>query len=260
MKGVLIVIDSKDMNSSSVSTSNFTISYQNNPILNRIKSYFIKSVSVPNVEYNIHGNYVTEPANNLLYIESSGGGLQSVITIPIGQYTLAQLITAITGSATGVSLGLAITQDPNTGLLTITSTAVGGIKIYSRSSTPSSTLSPNIGITTQTAAFSASIVSNGMPALSGNQNIYIGSVKMASGTTLIDSRFNNLTVISTIPVNVPFGEVIHYETFDYVKDTIESDQYLNLREIDIRLYNDYGAILDLHGEPFTMIIKAFYEP
>lgn len=260
MKSVLIVIDSKDRTTNSRSTSDFNIIYQNNSILNRIKSYFIKSVSVPNVEYNIHDTYVNEPANNLLYVASSGGGLRPVITIPVGQYTLAQLITAITSSATGVALGLAITQDPVTYKLTITSTAVGGIKIYSVDSTPSSTLSPSLGISTQTASFSSSITSNGLPDLAGNQNIYIGSIKMSSGTTLIDSRFNNLKVITTIPVDVPFGDVVHYETFDYVKDTIEADRYLNFGDIDIRLYNDFGQVLDLQGLEFTMIIKAFYDP
>jgi hypothetical protein len=265
MNSVLIIVDSKDRVSYSPSTSDFVLNFQNNPILNRVHSFFVKSVSVPNVEYNIHGTYQFEPANNLLYIETSGGGLQAVITVPVGQYSLAQLITVLQNSATGVAVGLTIVQDPNTGKLTFNSTAPGGIKIYARGdpaiSPLNSTLAPNLGILSTNAAFSSSIVAAGLPSLQGNQNIYVSSVKLSGGgTSLIDSRINNLQSITTVPCDVPFGEVIHYETSEYEKDYIKAAGYLNLRELDIKLYNDYGEILNLQGEPFTMIIKAFYDP
>ena len=263
MNSVLVVIDSKDRSSYSLSTNDFNINYPNNQILTRIKSFFVKSVTVPNVEYNIHDTYqnggtILEPANNLLYIETFGGGLQPVITVPIGQYSLVQLINEIKNSPTGLAVGLNIVQDPVTFKLTFTSTSPGGIKIYSY--VDNSTIAPNIGILQTTPIFSASIISDGLPSLAGNQNVYIGSAALASGTSLIDARFNNLQVITTIPMNQNFGDVVHYETFDYVKDTIDVNGYLNLRNIDIKLYNDYGASLDLKGEPFTMIIKAYYDP
>ncbi len=258
---LLLVVDSKDRTTNSNSTSDFSLNYSNNTTLTRIKSFFVKSFSCPNVEYNIHGTYSLEAANNLLYIETSGGGLQPVITITPGNYTIAQLITAITGSATGVAVGLGITQSATTGKLTFTATAPGGIKIYSVTSSPSSTLSPNLGVTTQTAAFSASIVADGLPFLAGNQNIYISSIKLSGGNScLVDSRIGNLQVITTIPVDVAYGSYIHYETQQYEADMIEANGYFNLTNIDIKLYGDYGQLLDLQGLPCVLILKCYYDP
>lgn len=256
---VLVVVDSKDKSTNSSSTSDFNIYYSNNQVLTRIKSFFIKSVSVPNVEYNIHAAYTLEPANNLLYIETSGGGLQPVITITPANYSISQLITALTGSATGLAVGLGITQSATTGKLTFTATSPGGIKLYNLAS--GSTLAPNLGITTTTAAFSASIVADGLPFLAGNQNIYISSIKLSGGcSSLIDSRIGNLQVINVIPVDQAYGSVVHYECQQYEADMIESSTYFNLREIDIKLYGDYGQLLDLQGLPFTMILKCYYDP
>jgi hypothetical protein len=131
MNSVLIVIDSKDMDDNSPSSSDFTLNFKNNFILDKCHSMFVKSVSVANVEYNIHDDYIglsNEPANNNLYIATLGG-LQPVINIPIGQYSLTQLITAIQNSTTGLAVGLTIVEDPITYKLTFNSTIAGGIII-----------------------------------------------------------------------------------------------------------------------------------
>ncbi len=264
MNSVLIIIDSKDMVPSLTSTSsNFTLRFKNNAILDKIHSYFVKSVSIANVEYNIHDTYDSEPANNLLYIETSGGGLQPVITIPVGQYTLAQLITAIQNSATGLAVGLTIVQDPNTGKLTFNSTAPGGIKIYAKDDVAiaplNSTLAQNLGILITSSTFSSSIVADGLSSLQGNQNVYIGCKQLSGGTSLIDARVGNLQIITTVGIDQPFGQIVHYETSDYEKDFVKAPGYFNAKELDIRLYGDFGQILNLQGIPFTMIIKAFYD-
>ncbi len=261
---VLVVVDSKDMSANSSSTSDFAIYYANNQILTRIKSFFVKSVSVPNVEYNIHGTYSLEPSNNILQIETTDAVpitptiTVTTITVTPGQYTLAQLITAITGSAGGVTLGLGITQSALTGKLTFTTTNVNGMKIYNYAA--GSTIAPNLGISTTTAAYSASVLADGLPFLAGNQNIYISSKALASTSSLIDARIGNLQVITTVPVDVAYGSYIHYETEDYEKDMLEAYGYFNLREIDVKLYGDFGQLLDLQGLPFTMILKCYYDP
>lgn len=261
MDSVLIVIDSKDRSSPTDTSSNFTLNYKNNSRLSRITSFFVKSVTFPNVEYNIHNTYKSEPANNVLYIETIGG-LQAPIIIPIGQYTISQLITALQTSATGVTIGLTVIQDPITNKLTFNTTSPGGVKIYARndSSPTNSTLAPNVGILSTSPIFSSSIVAEGLPSLSGNQNIYILSDKLSgSGAQLVDARLGNVQAIATIPVNVPFGENVHNEPD---KDLITSSDgfYFNLDSIDIKLFGDYGQILDLQGENFTMILKAYYDP
>jgi len=140
--------------------------------------------------------------------------------------------------ATGLAVGLSIVQDPVTYKLTFNSTSVGGIKIYASNDTAisplNSTLAPQIGIISTNSVFSNSIVAGGLPSLQGNQNVYISSVRLSGGTSLIDSRLNNLQVITTVGMNQPYGQVVHYETPDYEVDYIKAPGYLNLREIDIR--------------------------
>jgi len=253
MASILIYINSDDRTPESKSTSDFTVSFGNNNKLSRVRNFFIKSISVPNVSYNV---YVASPEYNVpevnVFTYSSGS-----ITVTPGFYNMTQLISAIVSDPLAVADGMAITVNPITGFLTFTTTSpVSYLNLVDGNS-----MARLLGINISSVVPGLSYTATNLPDLSGINNLFISSNALSgSGTQMIQLRTNKPYIID-IPINdAQHGFYLNYETQHFELDEIAASAYFNLNTVDIQLYGPYGRLIDLHGLPFNMTIRAFYDP
>ena len=253
MASVLIYISSNDRTIESKSTSDFIVSYANNSKLNRVSNFYVKSMSIPNVSDNIYtaSNINSVPGNNV-FTYSSGS-----ITITPGFYNITQLITAITSNATAIADGMAITVSPTTGMLTFTTT--NSVSFYNLQD--GNSMATILGIATSSSAPGTSFTADNLPDLSGINNIFVSSIALAGNSMRMIQGKENKPYIIDLPINdTSHGAYLNYETNHFELDGTSADSYFNLSSIDIQIYDPLGRIIDLHGLPFNMTIRAFYDP
>ena len=77
----------------STSTSDFVVNYKNSSSIQSVKRISIKTVSIPNVFYNVN-----QWKNTFNY--KIAGALQTPITVAIGQYTIDEYKTALVAAGT----------------------------------------------------------------------------------------------------------------------------------------------------------------
>ena len=253
MASILIYINSDERTPESKSTSDFTVSFGNNNKLSRVRNFFIKSISIPNVSYNV---YVASPEYNVpkvnVFTYSSGS-----ITVAPGFYNMTQLITAITSNALAIADGMSISVNPFTGMLTFTTT--NPVSYFNL--TGGNSMARLLGIDISSVAPGLSFTATNLPDLSGINNVFVSSNALSgSATQMIQLRTNKPYIID-IPINnAQHGFYLNYETQHFELDEISASSYFNLNTIDIQLYGPYGRLIDLHGLPFNMTIRAFYDP
>jgi len=252
MASILIYISSDDRTPESNSTSDFIVNYGNNSKLSRVRNLYIKSLSVPNVSYNIYPASPLNgvPANNV-FTYSSGS-----ITITPGQYSMAQLITAITADAIAVADNMAITVNALTGMLTFTTTPA----VTYLSDAAGNLMANILGITASSTA-TTSFTAQGLPDLSGINNVFVSSVALSGQTMQMIQQKLSKPYIIDVPINeAPYGSYLNYESQHYELDEITGSGYFNLNTIDIQLYDPKGRIIDLHSLEFNITIRAYYDP
>jgi len=253
MASVLIYINSDDRTPESKSTSDFMVSYGNNNKLSRVRNFFIKSISIPNVSYNV---YLASPEYNVpevnVFTYSSGS-----ITVTPGFYNMTQLINAIVSDPLAIADGMSITVNPITGMLTFTTTSpVSYFNLDDGNS-----MARLLGIDISSVAPGLSFTANNLPDLSGINNVFVSSNALSGSATQMIQLKTNKPYVIDIPINeAAHGFYLNYETQHYELDEIAASAYFNLNTVDIQLYGPYGRLIDLHGLPFNMTIRAFYDP
>ncbi len=239
----LLRINSGSRSANSASTSDFTVNYPNVQVLAKIVSIVVKHVSFPNVFYNINSS------NNEFKYTVNASPVQT-ITVPEGEYTLAQLISYIEG-IWGAGIAGTITQDPQTFKLTFASD-------YSIVLIESSLL-PVLGVPTGGIGEPSPYTAPFTPQLQGVQHVHIASKVLSKGNNFIEANTRQeVPIVAMIPNDVPFGAVKHYETKHEQLDVINYESEVNLQSIDIKLFDGKGNLLDLQGEDCTIILKVYY--
>lgn len=245
----------------SESNSNFTQCYNNITANEGVTRCVMKSCDIPNVFYNIDDkgyNFANTGNNMLTYTDSLNTSV--TFTINRGQYTLAQLLTAINlffYSAYSPSGSVSLYLDPITQKIQIINTSGQsfGISI-------SSTIAPYLGMLSAVPWTTASLVYfDGFPNLAGIQEVYITSQKISDGSNMIVASNTMYPVILNVQISVPFGAFQHYETNHPEIDDIEYasiSQGTSIRQVDIQLRDRFGNILDLGGLPFNLIMKIYH--
>ena len=240
-----IVINSAYKTSDSRSTSDFTYN-----IGSSLETDFvtIKSVSIPHIEYNVNN------AKNKLRISS--GGVVYDLTIPIGQYTISQLITELqTQIISSIGGTCVITLDPVTQKLNFQTSA--GMKVSSLKSV--SSLSKYLGIAYGTSYYPLSDSVNfnavGIPALQGPNNYYLASSVLSQGYASILTNGQRVPIILPIPIDVEYGQIQQYESNDTDLNTKQFSRPQNVQNIDIKIYDDDLNIVDLQGQDIEVILK-----
>jgi len=231
-------------------SSNFRLDFNMNiPDLIKVHSIVMKSCSIPNTQYNINSN------NNSFEFLIGGGPTPTPtsIFVPVGNYTIDELINELTGSGAGIFYGMQIVIEFPSGKLNFTFNTTVQLLNAEQGNSMANVLGLllNSGpITTYTA--------DSLPNLTGLQNIYIVSQTLSGGTGMIDSTLNQLPVFGHVNMNVPFGQYLHYTTNEEQQDEVFFPSDRTIGEVDLSLYNDRGQIIDLQGLDWSMIAKIYY--
>lgn len=246
----LIRISSEDKNSASTSNSDFEIDLpKDGGTINRVAGIAVKSISCPNIFYNVN------LFNNSWSMSNNAGGAFT-LTIAVGQYTLAEFITAMEAKMladTGVAL--VITSDAATGIQTWTFGADTVWEIFLSGSTGAGL----IGLTADVTSGATSVLTlNAPPNLTGETELYVYSRTLASGQLIEpDGVFN---VVDVLPLNVAYGGVAYLEDIDEGLHNVAYSSLESFKKIDIRLRNRAGDLLVLPDNfNFSMLIKIYYE-
>ena len=217
----------------------------------RIKRISLRSLIMANTSYNINA------FNNVLVVVDSAPA-DITLTITPGQYTLAQLITALEAAyAASAGLGvLTITEGANTNILTFTNTITMGL--YNHRDRPASTMSNSLGIFTTTAN-QASNTADSHPLLAGLTQVYIKSRYLCDNNYSYEST-NRLELIShTSPMNVIYGDVLYYEPNDLNMTSINYPSGKRLSNlIDIELLDQNYDRIELFNRDVELQFLVYY--
>lgn len=247
----LIRIDSKDRDVESLSQYNFKVSL-NDFMVHNIKRILLKSVSIPNTQYNINS------FNNIFTYND--GTADRTLTVPLGQYTIAQLMDEliILFAAAAISITMSYVINALTKKITMTVapaiTILGGPVING-----ATTISKKIGLDPRINT--ASLLIHTFPNqynMIGLLKVYIGSHTMTRGTTMTSSDKSHIKVFTEIPIRVAYGEVEH-RVLDQLHSIDEATHSVpfNLSNIDISLYDQNLNILELNGLDVQIVLKVF---
>jgi hypothetical protein len=240
----ILRISSHEKTESSESNTNFTVNYSNDDATSSITRLILKSIDIPNVFYNINNG------NNKFTYRT---GVLNTITIPEGQYTLDELITALESQTT--SIGMTIALSPLTKKLIFTFTSAAEMLSVS----DGNNMGDVLGI--KTSSSGTTYTAQNFPDLSGIQEIYIVSQSLSDGSNLIAPGGKCLPILAQIPITVDFGEIQHYSSNSPELDDVIFPSLrfgTNLRNISIQIVDRYGNQLDIGGLNLTIIIKVFH--
>ena len=246
LKTSFIVINSKYREISSTSTSDFT--YSLGEVL-QVKAIAIKTISIPNVVYNVNVN------NNILKLEYDGnpGIFPGQITVPPGQYTIVSLIAAIEPLLSTAIVGtVTIAQLPLISKLQITSS-----KPVSFIAGTDSPFARVLGIT-KTTAFSLDTIAQGVFQLQGIDNFFVISQDLADGANAILTNGQKRGIVIDVPNTVNYGETNYYQNKEYrVNQKIYDGRALNLQYINIKIVDSDLNVVDLQGMDIELILLIY---
>jgi hypothetical protein len=235
----IIRIDSRDRETASVSNTNFTVNHV--PI--HTAQARIKMVIIPNLFNNIRASPPSD-ANSTFSYELAA--VPTSFIIPSGFYNITELITYIEAQQAGITL----TYDDETNLITFANATGGDFEIINKAD--GNSLADVLGIvTTQTVATGSSITFANKPNLFNYNMLYIASNRLSNGYNLISGE-QRLSIVASIPLNEPYGSVIYYEIQE--QHPIEFQSPVNIEDVDIRLINHSGEVVDLPSNHHIQVL------
>ncbi len=247
----IIVINSRDKIIGT--NSNFTVQF-NDSISQEVLKILVKDVYVPNQFYNVDAD------NNTLDLNQNSLGLVQAI-IPEGQYNVLTLETALKTAIDAVLIGsvtVAITKDDTTNKFTFTFS--GGVPANDNVSfLDTSTIKELIG-------FNATIPENNIVTMPNPWNlnplqyVQIHSQALASNHGMDAGANTTIGLLETVSLNeAPFGGVAHRQNNDDELAEIIYDDQRTLNQIDIKIRNASGKILELpENHHITIMVKAYF--
>lgn len=241
----------------SPSPSNFKVDISNDYHLNQATELYIHSISLPNVFQNIDIHN-----NQLLFIANDGlTSITPTITVPVGQYTINELLPVLEALINAELVALAptasITLTFNTTINKIEFTIANFDAITLVGESATSTIADTLGLTANLGPVSSGTFQS-IPDLSGESMVYLHSKDLfGSGTRL--SNGVSVSSFASIPINVPF-----LGTITYLPDQMETNKIMfrsqtDLTTINIRLRAQDGRILELgSNHELIIVLKVFY--
>jgi hypothetical protein len=254
MNSNLMLVSSQNKTLKNASTTNFTVNFGNNSSANTTTKLVVKSVDVPNIFYNIRST--GGKPNNVFRFQKTGVGVYD-ITIPEGQYTITELITAIEALTT--SFGMSIVYDEKTLKLSFTTTTT--ISYINEDEGNSMARVLGILISTPPVSDTLSYDSTGIIDLGGIDSVYLVSQSLSDGTNMTVDEGRANAILAVIPLTVPFKQVEHWRCQHPELDCVEFPSQKagsSLRTIDIKVVDKYGFELDLKGHDIVIIIKIYH--
>jgi len=241
----LIYIHSKDRLRGSNSSTDFQVECR---LPMRVRSVVVKSVSFPNLMYNVRGTSRTFTYSVL--------GVQANVTVAEGQYSFTQLTDALK-TLLDAQLATAVTFTLNNITNKASLNFGAGITASVLNRTDGNGMADILGILVSSGADAQTHIFTGIPQLYGVTNALIMSNTLCQGFNAVNSRNDLIGVLTDFPISVAYGEIQHYENNDSV---VNHKQFVTthvIDVIDIRITDDDGVVLDIGGNDCIIVLKAF---
>lgn len=243
----LVRISSRDRSAPSTTNKyNFDISFDDY-FLHQIQHVIVKSILIPNTQYNINSN------NNTLFYDYNGTGVSSITVTP-GQYDITSFMTALDAAIVAAGDVCTTTQDPTTLKLTLT---FGANTIMYGPADQATTMHEVLGFEFTTANAAAQVMP-GLPDLSGLKKVYIKSNKLSNGVAMSNSEKKHVNVFTEVDIDQPFGGIVHRVLDDlHTSDEVTNAQPKNISTLDIELLDENLNTVDLNNHEFEILLKVF---
>lgn len=258
----LIVISSEDKDSSSVSNSDFIVSFSDS-FTQQVSKVLVKEVLVPNCFYNIRSeSRFGRPNNELKFFQGSIIPYISA-TVPQGQYNVTEFMTELTtslNSALQDDCEVIITLEEKTNVLKFSFSGSGNpVNDYIRFVKDSS-MSNVIGFINDVSTDSANIMYMPYtPDLSGLNQVMIHSEQVAETHGLDAGKKGYINLLETVSLhNVEFGSWGYKQNNDDEMSEILYTDNKNLSRIRITLRDNEGNKLDIGTKNMSVVLKAYF--
>lgn len=240
----LLKLSSHDKLSYSTSNSDFSVSFNNVRDLSNVNAIIIKHVSFPNNFYNISA------ANNVF---AYNNGADQTLVFPPGFYSITQILNYLIANGPPILY----TQDATSyKILFDNATSPVAYTLYDAAN--GSTIAPYLGITANIVLnIGASAYAQQLPRLQGVEHLYIQSRILSGGNNMVTPGLQNAGYIVMVPVDEPFGSIVHYESPHEALDLIQYSSPTDIREIDIKIIDANGNVLDLQGGSIHIVLKVY---
>ncbi len=249
-QSVKVLIDSRYRNDPTpLNVSNFT--YSLNRAIGRVSSVYVESAQIPFTYYAVDYN-----SQNLIIIYS---GVPYVATVTRGNYNSGTILAAVKQALDSMLIGgitWTVTFDPSTVKMTISMS--GGVGVFSIVTEGDLTsIGPLLGFTVD-AGPAAALTSNSVLDLSGPRYLVIKSQLIGENrayptavSVLYSAAVSPDAIIHTVPVNTNPGGVI-LDLVPEPRNNILGFKTTYQNNIDFRLEDDRGNLLDLNGGQWSM--------
>lgn len=243
-----VVINSKDRTSDSRSSTDFTYSIGQSL---EVSSVAIKSVSIPVLQYNVNSK------NNTLRIQVLGQATPFVVQISEGQYDITAFTTALqTAIQSAISdATFTITQDSLTSKLLLKSTVNSFYISVNSVTSPLSSLLGFDYIKNELVVYQQQWIPPFIPRLGGLKNYYLLSRVLSQGFNGLFSGGEQLSLLTNIPITVPYGFTQQYEPFNLNVKTYNRPQ--NIQWIDVSIVDEEQNVVELNGGEIEIVVKVY---
>lgn len=236
--------------------TNFTINLNRMTETNNIVRCVLKSATFPNNSYNIHTSGALK--NNEFDYEIVGDAVYTV-SIPVdGFYTTTELINII---APAIETQIKITFPADTFTMTVGAFSKKVESTWTGTTTLKfpgvKQLNKDLGNTVDSGNQNNSYTFDSLANLYGLKNVYIHTTTMAEGN-LVDGDVENHDIIAEVPVDVAFGQLVHYQSHDDELDSINYNSVRNFDSINISLRDLKNNIVQLNGGETVFMFKIYY--
>ena len=253
-KEKLLVVNSKDRISGS--NSDFEVLF-NDSSCQQVLKCLVKDCFIPNLFYNIND------ANNTLEFKQNAEANQTV-TVPIGQYSIDQLITQLKSSIDSKLIdGAIVTITKHPTLYNLIFTFTGALSPANNTVTFFKDLSLINDVIGLTSDVGPSTVLN-MPSpfnLKGVDLVQIHSPQVAEVHGLDGGASGYISLLETESLTqTAFGTVAHRQNNDDELAMLLYEQPRNISRVGIVLRDESGLRLELPDNAYiTVILKIFFD-
>jgi len=252
-KYVRISSHDRDFNDTSQTASSFKVNIPSHSReFTALVGCQVVSAHIPNLFYNIN------EYNNSFTFTTIGDGLPHTIVVPEGQYSSTELVDDLIALIDAeLSSSNSYSVADNTFKLTLTFSE--DVKFTPSIDTNGLPVILGWGEREIEYTTTASSITSPYPIdLSGVDAVYVHTRELSAGLTDFDISGQDVHPIVSVPLNVSFGQVAYYQSQDSTTGLIRFRNQRAITEINLRLRDSRGRLLDLNGSDMTVVVKIYF--
>jgi hypothetical protein len=265
VRSKLLRVSSHDRINLNSNTSAFTVDIPGlTEGMSRLVGVQLLSAKIPNLFYNVDVKDISE-ADPVLQLNYNGSDVN--IVIPRGQYVynpatppsndLIQAIKTEFFNQTGDTLDVSV--DPVTLKLTFSHVSNPLSMTESNFNNSTGDLPEMLGfrLPRPTALPSNVLEADTIYDFSGVNDVYIHCRQLALQSIDLDTQ-NSISLVGSIDIDSVFGSVSHYEISSSHASMLQYPNERYVSELDIRLRDSKGRLVNLNNFDWTCIFKIYY--